>query len=60
VEYLEAIARGETPKWDNEKGGYAYGDSSIETTTVGGAKSKQKEKIVDPQADAEVDSDLPF
>jgi hypothetical protein len=27
VEYLEAIARGETPKWDSEKGGYVYGDA---------------------------------
>jgi hypothetical protein len=56
VEYLEAIARGETPKWDSEKGGYVYGDSTEEETTVGG-KSKTS---VDPQADAEVDSDLPF
>ena len=58
VEYLESIARGETPKWDSEKGGYVYGDSSVETTTVGGSKSK--EKVADPQADSEVDTDLPF
>ena len=58
VEYLEAIARGETPKWDNEKGGYVYGDSSVEEETIGGTKSSKK--VVDPQADAEVDTDLPF
>jgi hypothetical protein len=58
VEYLEAIARGETPKWDSEKGGYVYGDSTEETTSLGGGKSATA--YVDPQADADVDSDLPF
>ena len=59
VEYLEAIARGETPKWDSEKGGYVYGDASVSEETIGGTKSSSK-KIEDPQADADVDSDLPF
>jgi hypothetical protein len=59
VEYLEAIARGETPKWDNEKGGYVYGDSSVNEETIGGS-SKGSKKYTDPQADAEADSDLPF
>jgi len=59
VEYLEAIARGETPKWDTEKGGYAYGDSTVSEETIGGSKSSSK-KVEDPQADADVDSDLPF
>ena len=58
VEYLEAIARGETPKWDNEKGGYVYGDSSVNEETIGGAKPSKKS--ADPQEDAEVDTDLPF
>jgi hypothetical protein len=58
VEYLEAIAQGKTPKWDTEKGGYVYGDSDESTTTIGGG-SKSK-SYVDPQADADVDSDLPF
>jgi len=57
VEYLEAIAQGKTPKWDSEKGGYVYGDSDESTTTIGGSKSKS---YVDPQADSDVDSDLPF
>ena len=58
VEYLEAIAQGKTPKWDTEKGGYVYGDSDESTTTIGGG-SKSK-SYVDPQADDDVDSDLPF
>jgi hypothetical protein len=58
VEYLEAIARGETPKWDTDKGGYVYGDSSTNETSMGG--SKKSADIVDPQADAESDPDLPF
>jgi hypothetical protein len=58
VEYLEAIARGETPKWDNEKGGYVYGDSTESEATIGGSKASKK--FEDPQADSEADSDLPF
>jgi len=55
VEYLEAIARGETPRWDSERGGYVYGDESTSEETFGGTKSHQ-----DPQMDLEPDSDLPF
>jgi DNA phosphorothioation-dependent restriction protein DptG len=58
VEYLEAIAQGKTPKWDNDKGGYVYGDSDESTTTIGG--SSKSKSYVDPQMDSEVDSDLPF
>jgi len=57
VEYLEAIAQGKTPKWDNEKGGYVYGDDEVSETSIGGSKSS---KVTDPQADAEADTDLPF
>jgi len=60
LEYLEAIARGETPKWDNEKGGYVYGDSTISEESYGGTPKSSSKKMVDPQADAEVDGDLPF
>ena len=60
VEYLEAIARGETPKWSTEKGGYVYGDSSVEETSIGGGASKSSGKTVDPQANDEPDGDLPF
>ena len=55
VEYLEAIARGETPRWDSEKGGYVYGNSTSGEIMLGG-----DETYADPQANAEVDEDLPF
>ena len=54
VEYLEAIARGETPRWSSELGKYVYGDESSEMSVGGGMT------ISDPQADAEPDGDLPF
>ena len=53
VEYLEAIARGETPRWSSDLGKYVYGDSSSDEGTIGGS-------YVDPQAGAEPDGDLPF
>jgi hypothetical protein len=56
VEYLEAIARGETPKWDSEKGGYVYGNSDSNEDTFGG-KSKA---YTDPQSESEPDEDMPF
>jgi len=52
VEYLEAIARGETPRWSSELGKYVYGDESGEMT-MGGT-------ISDPQSGDEPDGDLPF
>jgi len=55
VEYLEAIARGETPRWDSEKGGYVYGDSTSGEIMLGG-----DEAYADPQVNSEVDEDLPF
>ena len=63
VEYLEAIARGETPKWDSDAGKYAYSDSTVDETVIGG-KSKpssgKSEKTPDPQAESEPDQDMPF
>jgi hypothetical protein len=56
VEYLESIARGETPKWDSEKGGYVYGNSDSQEETIGGKSSS----FVDPQLDAEPDGEMPF
>jgi hypothetical protein len=58
VDYLEAIARGETPKWDNEKGGYVYENATQETNNFGGAKSGIP--YVDPQVNDKPSSDLPF
>jgi hypothetical protein len=62
VEYLEAIARGETPRWDSEKGGYAYESNSVEVESFGGKSAKTSAPVVssDPQADDEPDGDLPF
>jgi hypothetical protein len=57
VEYLEAIARGETPKWNSDKGGYDYGDSSEDETSFGGSKSSGYE---DPQANDDADDEMPF
>ena len=54
-DYLEAIARGETPRWDSDAGKYVYGNSTEETVSFGGSKS-----VKDPQEDAEPDSDMPF
>ena len=55
-EYLEAIARGETPRWDSDKGGFVY-ENNLETTTSFGGKT---EPIVDPQANDDSDTELPF
>jgi hypothetical protein len=54
VEYLEAIARGETPVWDSQLKKYVYTDST-ETVTVDGGGT-----VVDPQKDSPTDNDLPF
>ena len=59
VEYLEAIARGETPKWSTELGKYAYGDSTESVESFGGTKAKT-EVYVDPQVNDDSDEDLPF
>ena len=56
VEYLEAIARGETPKWDSEKGGYVYGNSDSNEDTFGG----KPKAYTDPQSESEPDEDMPF
>lgn len=60
VEYLEAIARGETPVWNSDLKKYVYGDD--EEMTIGGSSntSTEQEKTVDPQTESEVDDDLPF
>jgi hypothetical protein len=55
VEYLEAIARGEVPRWDSNAGKYAYGNSDESLVSFGG-----NTPIVDPQSGNEPDGDLPF
>lgn len=59
VEYLEAIARGEVPRWDSEKGGYVYGSDDEATESFGGSSSSNS-NYTDPQANATPDEDLPF
>jgi len=58
TDYLEAIARGETPRWDSDKGGYVYSDSTSEEMSMGGGSSVSSYK--DPQENAEPDQDMPF
>ena len=60
VEYLEALARGETPRWDSEKGGYVYSNTETSEVSMGGSKSVSITEISDPQANEEVDEQLPF
>jgi len=59
VEYLEAIARGETPKWNSDKGGYDYGNSDSDEMSFGGSKPSAS---IDPQAgdEPEAEDDMPF
>jgi len=57
VEYLEAIAKGETPKWDSDKGGYVYGNSDSGEVILGG---KSTPSYLDESEDLDVHSDLPF
>ena len=54
TEYLEAIANGQTPRWDTDAGKYVYGDASESEVSMGGSK------VVDSQMDSEPDEDLPF
>jgi hypothetical protein len=54
VDYLEAIARGEVPRWDSETKKYVYGDENLEV--FGGSSSETK----DPQSGMDIDEELPF
>jgi hypothetical protein len=61
VEYLEAIARGETPRWDSEKGGYVYSNTETSEVSMGGTPApKSINEVADPQSNEEVDEELPF
>jgi hypothetical protein len=54
VEYLEAIARGETPVWSSDLGKYVYDDSDSQITETKEIVSNTVEE------DLEVDEELPF
>ena len=63
VEYLEAIARGETPRWDSEKGGFVYSNDETAEMSMGGSPKievKSINEVADPQANDDADEDLPF
>ena len=63
VEYLEAIARGEVPRWDSDKGGYVYGNNEEGTQSFGGystPSTPSTPSYSDPQVNSEPDEDLPF
>jgi len=60
VEYLEAIARGETPVWSSDLKKYVYGDDSSEVVLGGSNESTKTEVTTDPQSKMGVDTDLPF
>ncbi len=53
VEYLEAIARGETPKWDSVTQKYIYGEAAENLAS-------ESTVVMDAQADDEPSGDLPF
>jgi len=58
VEYLESIAKGETPRWDTDAGKYIYSNSSVSEISLGGSKSINQ--VEDPQTNNNVDEELPF
>jgi len=60
AEYLESIARGETPRWDSDAGKYIYSNNEESEISIGGSKTKEEKKVVDPQADDDIDEELPF
>jgi hypothetical protein len=58
-EYLEAIARGETPVWNSELKKYVYGNDT--QVSMGGATSEDEDDYTsDPQSNESVSDDLPF
>lgn len=57
VEYLEAVAVGETPIWSSELKKFVYGEEA--EISLGGTK-KETQPVVDPQANDEPSEDLPF
>lgn len=57
-DYLEMVARGEVPRWDNDSKKWVSNLTTEET--IGGGASKSTTPVVDPQEDDDVDGDLPF
>ncbi len=57
-DYLEMVARGEVPRWDNDSKKWVSNLTTEET--IGGTASKSTTPVVDPQEEDDVDGDLPF
>jgi len=53
-DYLDLVAKGETPRWDSTTNKWASNSSSEETLVA------PKTQVADPQVSAESDDDLPF
>lgn len=60
VEYLEAIAKGEVPKWDGDAGKYIYGNSVASEVIIGSDEPVVKSESTTSMQIEEVDEDLPF
>ncbi len=54
-DYLDMVAKGETPRWDTNSNGWKSDNTSTGESSVGG-----NVVVEDPQADEDVDTDLPF
>ncbi len=54
--YLELVAKGESPRWDSDQKKYVSSSTSDEII----ASPKPSTPVVDPQEDEDADSDLPF
>ena len=60
IEYLDAIARGETPVWNSDLKKFVYGDDSSQTTLGGSKDSGKSEDLTDGQSEQKEDTNLPF
>lgn len=63
LEYLEAISRGESPRWDDSQGKYVYLNSSNDETSFGGSSAPKTPTIQQTSVIVEEeysDDDLPF
>lgn len=63
LEYLEAIARGESPRWDDTQGKYIYLNSTNDETSFGGsvaAKNTTTQQTAPVLEEEYSDDDLPF
>jgi hypothetical protein len=57
-DYLEMVANGEVPRWDSNQNKWVSSNNTTGEETIGNVKSSTP--VVDPQAEDDTDSDLPF